>query len=429
MNRRTFLKTGAMSTLAAAAVARAAAARTDRVRIGVVGVGNRGRGLLKILLGFPGVQVPAVCDLSEQSLDNASNIIVQAGGAPPARYGKGSDDYAAMLRRSDLDAVMIATPTKWHCSMAIAAMKAGKHVGCEVPAGFELDELWDLVRAKEETGRRYMLLENYLYTQRNMMIYNMARARLFGELYYAECSYIHDCRFMLFRKDGSLDWWGEFAKDSYGSDYPTHAMGPVSKWLGLNEGDRMEYCTSMMNRPRAIKHYTVSKFGADSPQAKIDFAVGDYTTVLIQTAAGKMVRVDYDVNSPRPVSHFYLVQGVDGVYDSRSGFYFEGGKSEKWIPAGEYAEQYDHNYWRAAGTQARGTGHGGGDYFVLRDFVDMVREDREPWVDVYDAAAWSSIYACSRKSIDGRGASVELPDFTQGKWKDGAWRADHMRPV
>lgn len=430
MNRRSFLQAGAAAAWVAASnsvqgqATRPGAAKP--VRLGVAGLGNRGRYLLQTLLRFPGVEVPAICDLSDTALTEAGRIITATGGAAPALYSKAPDDYAAMLRRPDLDAVVIATPTKWHCPMAIAAMNAGKHVGSEVPAGFGIDELWDLVRTKEKTGRRYMLLENYLYSRASLAVLNMVRKGLFGEPYYAECSYIHDCRFMLFKKDGSLDWWGEFARDNHGSDYPTHAMGPVSKWFGLNESDRMEYCSSLMASPRVLKQYAATRFGPDSPQAKIDFAVGDYTSVLIRTARGKLIRVDYDVNSPRPQSNFYLVQGTSGVYDSRSGVFLEG-EPEQWTPAAKYLGHYEHAYWHTSGSEAEKTGHGGGDYFVLRDFVEMVRQDREPWIDVYDAAAWSSIFQCSRESIDRRGASVDMPDFTAGRWKTPGWRDDSLR--
>ena len=99
-----------------------------------------------------------------------------------------------MLERDDLDAVMVNTPIVWHVPMAIDAMNAGMHVGCEVTAGHDLDGLQDLVRTKEASGKRYMLLENYAYTPRNMMVLNMVRQGMFGLPYYAECSYIHDCR-------------------------------------------------------------------------------------------------------------------------------------------------------------------------------------------------------------------------------------------
>mgnify|MGYP001577903059 FL=1 len=74
----------------------------------------------------------------------------------------------------------------------------------------------------------------------------------------------------------------------------------------------------------------------------------------------------------------------------------------------------------------RDGGHGGIDYYCINDFEKMLRQDREPWIDVYDAAAWSSIIFCSKLSLDRDGARVKLPDFTDGKWKDANWRKDRM---
>ena len=56
----------------------------------------------------------------------------------------------------------------------------------------------------------------------------------------------------------------------------------------------------------------------------------------------------------------------------------------------------------------------------------MVRENRKPWIDAYDCAAWSSLLELSRLSIDRKGAPVEIPDFTEGRWKDPNWRKDQM---
>jgi hypothetical protein len=69
---------------------------------------------------------------------------------------------------------------------------------------------------------------------------------------------------------------------------------------------------------------------------------------------------------------------------------------------------------------------GGIDYHCISDFVKMLREDREPWIDVYDAAARSSIIFCSKLSLDRNGPRVPMPDFTDGKWKDPTWRKDRM---
>ncbi len=431
MKRREFLRNSLGAAALAASVsshrAQAADSTSERpVRIGIVGVGNRGTHLLRILLGVPGVKVNALCDLDAENLQKARDLVAGKQGDPPAGYGDGPDAYGRMLQRDDLDAILVATPTKWHCPMAVAAMKAGKHVASEVPAGFHLDELWELVRTKEATGKRYILLENYLYAREAMAVYNMAMQGIFGDPYYAECAYIHDCRFMLFKDDGSLDWWGDWAGKYYGHDYPTHAMGPVSKWMGINDGDRVTHLSAMMSTPRVLERYATREYGPDSQQAKIEWANGDFTSVMMTTEHGRLIRNDYDVNSPRPMSNYYLLQGVRGCYDSRVGLFFD--QSMKlWEDREEYYSKYEHPVWKQEGEQAKHAGHGGGDYFVVRAFVNMVREDREPWIDVYDAASWSVIYHCSKQSIDANGGSVEMPDFTGGKWRDKDWRQG--RPV
>jgi hypothetical protein len=95
----------------------------------------------------------------------------------------------------------------------------------------------------------------------------------------------------------------------------------------------------------------------------------------------------------------------------------------------EMKEKYRHVYWKRDGEQAKQYGHGGGDFFVMRDFFNSVRQDRDPWIDVYDSAAWSAVYDCSRQSIANRSAPVDFPDFTRGKWSDPDWRKNSLKPV
>ena len=417
MTRRAFLAATGMAAAAPLALAQGETAPRP-VRVAFIGVGGRGTGLLKVLLQVPGTMVPAICDINEAHLNRAIQIVEKVHGNTPAGYSRDEYDYRRMLERDDFDAVLIATPVEWHAVMACDGMRAGKHVGSEVPGAYSMAECWDLVKTKEATGKRYMLLENYVYAQQRMMVMNMAHAGAFGDLYYAECSYIHDCRSLRFESDGRLTWRGEVKRDHFGNLYPTHSLGPVSKWLGIHQGDRMTSLVSMMSKPAALEAYACRRFGADSEPAKVDFTAGDMCVTLVKTVQGRLINVYYDSDSPRPASIFYLVQGTKGVYDSRRGIYLEGeGHGEKWAPAGEYAAQYEHEYWRKRAGEAAKTGHGGGDYFVISDFVEMARHDREPLVDVYDSAAWSSLIPLSKESIRGGGGSVEIPDFTGGKWQ------------
>ena len=99
--------------------------------------------------------------------------------------------------------------------------------------------------------------------------------------------------------------------------------------------------------------------------------------------------------------------------------YIEGASPEehRWEPDEEYLKQYDHPLWKRFEDQAVGSGHGGMDFFILRAFVESLKRDVSPPIDVYDAVSMSVICPLSEKSIRLNSASVEIPDFTLGKWK------------
>ncbi len=417
-SRRAFLAATGLAGVSAWAGAQPGNAAGTGVRVGFIGVGSRGTGLLKVLLSRPDTEVPAICDIAPAHLERAQQIVEQVRGARPEGYSRDEYDYRRVLERDDLDAVLVATPAEWHARMAVDALRAGKHAATEVPGAHTLEECWDLVKAKEESGKRYMLLENYVYFRNNMMVMNMAGAGAFGSLYYGECGYIHDCRSLRFEGDGTLTWRGEAKRDMFGNLYPTHSLGPVSKWMGIHQGDRLTSLTSRMSEPRALQEYAAARFGEDSPAARTRFKAGDMSVTLLHTAKGRLITVYFDSDSPRPNSNFYLLQGTKGVFDSRFGIYIdEVSAREQWEPADRFRQEHEHAYWRDRSEEAGRTGHGGGDYFVLSDFVDMVRTDSEPLVDVYDSAAWSSLIPLSAESIEQDGAPVEIPDFTKGAWE------------
>lgn len=158
------------------------------IRIAVIGVGSRGTYLLERSLDYMNIKVSAVCDIVEERATRAQEIVQKTKGYRPSAYTRGPEVYKKMLERDDIDAVLIMTPWNQHTPQAIASMRAGKHVGSETPPAWTVDECWQLVETKEETGRHYMLLENYPYSRAHMMILKMAHTNVFGEITYGECS-------------------------------------------------------------------------------------------------------------------------------------------------------------------------------------------------------------------------------------------------
>ena len=87
------------------------------------------------------------------------------------------------------------------------------------------------------------------------------------------------------------------------------------------------------------------------------------------------------------------------------------GTAAEWEPLSAYAEEFEHPDWRQWGEVARRCGHGGGDFFVLKHFIEAILTGKRPPVDVYDAVTWSSIVPLSGESSRLGGAPVEVPDF------------------
>jgi predicted dehydrogenase len=112
----------------------------EEIGTAFIGTGNRGSYLLKQAMSQPGVKIVALCDIKPDRLDKAATT---AGRDKPATY----TDYTRMLERDDVKAVFIATPCDLHVEMAIAALKAGKHVYCEKPAGITPESIRELVKA------------------------------------------------------------------------------------------------------------------------------------------------------------------------------------------------------------------------------------------------------------------------------------------
>jgi predicted dehydrogenase len=362
------------------------------------------------------VTLAAVCDVSEDVL--AAWRRDHQGVATFTSYDR-------LLDESDCDAVLLATPWPLHASQAIQALRAGRHVLSEVIAAASLDECWQLIETVEATGRVYMMSENYCYTRPNMMVLNMVRQGLFGEPVYAEGGYIHDTRDLMFDRNGKLTWRGEGRRAWNGNTYPTHSLGPVAQWLGINRDDRLTITTTWMSPSVAAPAYAARVFGPDSPAAQPGYFIGgDSATTLVQTERGHLIVLRRDSGSPRPHNMVhYALQGTQASYlsprHSREDplVWIEGRSpgtspgSAEWESLWAYADEYEHPRWSERGEQARRAGHGGGDFFVLEDFVQAIRSGQPPTIDVYDAVTWSSLMPLSVESVRQGGAPVEVPNF------------------
>jgi predicted dehydrogenase len=421
IHRRDFLKANAAAAVAAGLMclpdtSRAANSETP-VRIGCVGVGGRGTGLLRVLLAMQGVDVPAVCDINPAAASRAQRLVVKLGRKEPELYTRGDEDYKRLMDRDDLDAVLIATPWEWHTPMSVYAMKAGKYVGVEVPCATTLDECWELVKTHEATGVPCMMLENWSFRRDNLAVLNMIRRGLLGEIVHCHCAHSHNCVYWYFDKQGQPRWSGKHLLRRNADQYPTHSLGPVLSWMDINCGDRFDYAVSMASRSLGIKDQLERKYGNDHAPARLPYLQGDIVTTMIKTVRGNTIAIAMDMQLPRPYDNRWQVQGTRGLYnEQRNAVYLEGisPKHEQWEPFAPYQAKYEHSLWKKS---VGADGHGGTDGVELREFVRAVRAKTQTPIDVYDSVVMSVIFPLSEQSIAAGSAPVKCPDFTGGKWQ------------
>jgi len=423
MGKQQISRRGFLAAAGAAAVAAPGALEQEPgakpLRVGIIGVGGRGTHWLRLILGA-GAEVPAICDIHEGHLNRAIGIVEKAReGRKPVGYSKGPYDYRRMLQRDDLDAIIVTTPVLLHAEMSVDALRAGKHVLSEVSAAMTVEECWNLVRATEESRKVYMLAENCCYWYHAMLVRHMVHKGLFGDLTYAECGYVHDCRGIAFKGDGSLTWRGELYRDVNGNWYPTHSLGPVAQWLGIHRGDRMVSLVATRTRQAAMEYYATKRFPEGHRARKVRFGGGDSITCLIRTAKGAVIDLRFDASSarPHPTTTYYGLQGLKASYDSKTQQVWLEGRSKgyRWEALSHYAKEFEHPKYATLREKSRGAN--GDAPFVFQEFLEAVRTGGPPPIDVYDAVAWSCITPLSAKSVAEGGRPQEIPDFTKGKWE------------
>ena len=399
------------------------------VRIGIIGLGNRGLLTLQRYLQIEGTEIKALCEIREGNL-NKAQLILKEAKHPEAMGYTGPDGWRRMCECNDLDLVFVCTDWLTHTQMATYAMECGKHVAIEVPAAMTLDEIWQLINTSEKTRKHCMQLENCVYDFFELTTLNMAQQGLFGEVLHVEGSYIHNLE----------EFWGEYwnnwrldyNNEFRGDVYATHGLGPACQLLDIHRGDRMKTLVAMDTKavtgPELGKRYGLAN---DS----IEFQNGDHTMTFIRTENGKTILIQHDVMNPRPYSRMYQLTGTDGFankYPIEQYCLRPDQVDAKEVPNHEnlnmhaavpedvkkaLMQKYKHPIHQELEETAKKVGgHGGMDYIMDYRLVYCLRNGLPLDMDVYDLAEWCCMADLTRLSIENGNAPVAVPDFTRGSW-------------
>ncbi len=401
-----------------------AAPKLETVRIGFIGLGNRGPGAVNRTSKIEGVDIKALCDIRPEKANGAKKKLLESTKAfNPDVYTGGENEWKKVCDRNDIDLIYIATPWHLHAPMAVYAMKQGKHVAVEVPAAVTIDECWQMVETSEKTRKHCIILENCCYDFFELLTLNMARQGFFGEIVHCEGAYIHDLLKPNFGKESYYDMWRLKENFRKGNLNPTQVLGPVAKVQNINRVEKMDYLVSIsgndfMMAPMAKELAQQDEFY--KPYATKTYR-GNMNTTTIRTSKGKTIMLQHDVTSPNVYSRIHKVSGTKG---SALKYPLPGRIAlghEAWMKPEEFKEmeeKYKLPIVRKVGEMAKQVGgHGGMDFLMDWRMIDCLRNGIPVDMDVYDAAAWSAVGPLSEKSIAKRSNSIDIPDFTSGSWK------------
>ncbi|MEO0514190.1 MAG: Gfo/Idh/MocA family oxidoreductase [Planctomycetota bacterium] len=400
------------------------AAPVPHVRVGLIGVGDRGGTHARLILGMNDIEIRAVADPHAPAAQRIRASARAAGKPEPTLYTDGEHDYRKLLERDDIDAVIISTPWKWHEPQGVEAMRAGKHAFIEVPLGLSVDEMWSLIETSEQTGVHCMMLENVNYGCDELLALNLCRQQIFGDLLHAEAAYIHDLRSQMNDVEwGTGSWRTAYHAHTQGNLYPTHGLGPVAQYMNLGRtDDRFDVITSMGSPALGRNLYAQEHLPDGHPHRAMNYTCSDMNTSVIRTAMGRTIMVQYDTTSPRPYTRHNLIQGTRGCLASfPSRVAVEGwGDTHDWIEGEAFAEmeaKYEHPLWTRMGEEAKKAGgHGGMDYIMLRRIVECLQAGEPMDQTVYEGADWSVVRPLSEASANAGGTPMAFPDFTRGRY-------------
>lgn len=331
-----------------------------KINIAVVGLGF-GAEFIPIYQQHPYSNMYAVCQRDPVKLNKTANAF-----GIEKRYS----DFKKLLKDPEIDAVHINTPIQNHAEQSIAALRAGKHVACTVPMATTVADCLQIVKAVEETGRTYMMMETVIYSREFLFVKEMMERGEMGRIQFLRASHQQEMA-------GWPGYW-EGLPPMY---YATHCVGPVLA-LQKNEaayiscfgsGAIGERLTARYGSPFAIETCHI-KFRNSNLSAEI-------TRSLFNTA--REYRESFDVYGSKKSFEWSLTEHDDHIIHS--------GELPEKIKTPDYAHLLpkEIQHFTRAGVYdstenqhasfIQGSGHGGSHPHLVNEFLNALQDHRQPY--------------------------------------------------
>ena len=398
----------------------------SKVKVGIIGLGNRGSVLIQMfdyLIKHNLSEIVALCDLNDDSINKNLKYLKTIQEHTPEVYRGSVDSWKELVKRDDIDLVIVATPWDTHTEMCISSMQNDKHVACEVPIANNLEDCWKIIEVAESTKKHCMMMENCCFNNEELWLLNMIDKGVFGSVNHAEGAYIHDLRkHMLDDSYYHNQWRIKYHQTRNGNLYPTHGLGPVCSYMDIGRGDNFNHLVSMSSNEESL---SIASKSIDSDFKK--FSCGDMNTTLIKTNLGKTIKLQFDVHTGRPYTRLNNVNGTKASHQGYPSKLFINNPELQWGHSWlnkeeykKYRDLYNHPLWDKMENEIskNQVGHGGMDFVMIYRIIRCLNKGLPLDINVYDSVMWSSIIPFSEMSVLNQSKTIKIPDFTGGSWKN-----------
>ncbi|MCR4616263.1 MAG: GNAT family N-acetyltransferase [Clostridiales bacterium] len=373
--------------------------KCKKVRIGVFGAG-RGQSMMDYCRASNNSELVAVCDAWQWQLDRARRKFGES-----VTYYTDFDEFI----KHDMDAVVIANYANEHAPYAIRCLKAGKNVLSEVLPVQTMKEAVELVEAVEESGKIYAYAENNCFMPAPREMRALYREGVLGSFEYGEGEYIHNCEpDWFFLTIGNPDHWRNTMSAFY---YCTHSIGPLVHISG--------------ERPVKVSGFEVP---FNKRMERMGAKAGPMAVEMITLESGAVLKSFHGVGPSRN-SIWYSIYGSKGRIESirEEGDCFD--IKKMFINCDE--NEGDNNIKTVEVTVegamddvADKFGHGGADFYLMYQFVQKLRGNKNADViDVYEAMDMFLPGMFAYFSVLDGGSSMDVPNLRNKEERD-KWRND-----
>ncbi len=367
---------------------------TTTLKVGIVGL-EFGAEFIPIYQRHPNTEMYAICQRTQSKLDEVGDHF-----GIDVRY----TDYDRMLADPDIDIIHINTPLQLHADQVVAALEAGKHVGCTIPMATSVEDCQRIVEAQQRTGLTYMMMETTLYSREFLFVQDLYRAGKLGKIQFLRSSHHQD-----------MTGWPSYWDGMPPMYNATHAIGPT---LGL-AGYQAEYvqCLGSGSVFDRMKAQYGSPFAIESTHIKfLNSDVGAEVTRHLWAVA-REYRESFDVyGAIRSFEWAQTEAGSHIIYTGERAEHVEIPDFATRLPKEIRSFTQAGVYSGEEGTEHRsflqGGGHGGSHPHLAHQLVMAVLGQGQPYPDAVQAANITCAGILSHESALRGGEKVHLPDWT-----------------